>query len=139
MSKLSYERPFIQKLNTGSMNKFGTKTEFAPVTHLDGIRVSKLIEDYGSPCFVISERQIRKNVQNANKAFKQCYDIFTKNIKPFIGWNHIRVINKKEWAFCGFFAIKSWMRSKVFDYKLDFLFSGSWTFSNYWFNLKTNL
>ena len=73
MSKLSYERPFIQKLNTGSMNKFGTKTEFAPVTHLDGVRVSKLIEDYGSPCFVISERQIRKNVQNANRAFKTRY------------------------------------------------------------------
>ena len=70
MSKLSYERPFIQKLNTGSMNKFGTKTEFAPVTHLDGVAVSRLIEQYGSPCFVISERQIRKNAQNAIRAFK---------------------------------------------------------------------
>ena len=73
MSKLSYERPFIQKLNTTSMNKFGTKTEFAPVTQLDGIPVSTIIEQYGSPCFVISERQIRKNVQNANRAFKTRY------------------------------------------------------------------
>lgn len=73
MSKLQYERPFIQKLNTGSMNKFGTKTEFAPVTHLEGVAVSKLIEEYGSPCFVISERQIRKNYQNAVRAFKTRY------------------------------------------------------------------
>ena len=73
MSKLSYERPFIQKLNTTSMNKFGTKTEFAPVTQLDGIPVDTLIKEYGSPCFVISERQIRKNAQNANRAFKTRY------------------------------------------------------------------
>jgi len=70
---MPYERPFIQKLNTGSMNKFGTKTEFAPVTHLEGVAVSKIIKEYGSPCFVISERQIRKNYQNAVRAFKTRY------------------------------------------------------------------
>jgi len=70
---MPYERPFIQKLNTGSMNKFGTKTEFAPVTHLDGVAVNKIIKEYGSPCFVISERQIRKNYQNAVRAFKTRY------------------------------------------------------------------
>ncbi len=73
MIQLPYERPFIQKLNTGSMNKFGTKTEFAPVTHLESVAVSKIIEEYGSPCFVISERQIRKNYQNAVRAFKTRY------------------------------------------------------------------
>jgi diaminopimelate decarboxylase len=73
MSKLSYERPFIQKLNTGSMNKFGTKTEFSPVSQLDGVPVKKLTDEYGSPLFVISERQIRKNSQNANRAFKTRY------------------------------------------------------------------
>ncbi|NBX79485.1 MAG: diaminopimelate decarboxylase [Flavobacteriales bacterium] len=71
--QLPYERPFIQKLNTGSMNKFGTKTEFAPVTHLEGVAVSKIIKEYGSPCFVISERQIRKNYQTAVRAFKTRY------------------------------------------------------------------
>lgn len=73
MSKKSYERPVIQKLNTGIMNKFGTRTEFAPVTHLDGVAVSRLIEEYGSPVFVISERQIRRNYQQANRAFKTRY------------------------------------------------------------------
>lgn len=73
MSQLAYERPFIQKLNTGAMNKFGTRTEYAPVTHLEGVPVKRIASDYGSPCFVISERQIRKNYQDAVRAFKTRY------------------------------------------------------------------
>ncbi len=73
MAKISYERPVITKLNTGTMNKFGTRTEFAPVTHIDGVSVKKLIADYGSPCFVISERTIRNTYRNAVRAFKTRY------------------------------------------------------------------
>lgn len=73
MSKLPYERPVIQKLNTGSMNKFGTRTEYTPVTQIDGVPVKRLIADYGSPLFVISEQQIRRNYQNAVRAFKTRY------------------------------------------------------------------
>lgn len=73
MQKQKYERPFIKKLNAGLMNKFGTRTEFAPHTHIDGVAVKDLIKDYGSPLFVISEKQIRKNYQNAVRAFKTRY------------------------------------------------------------------
>ncbi len=73
MTKLSYERPVITKLNTGTMNKFGTRTEYAPVTQIDGVPVKKLIADYGSPCFVISERTIRDTYKNAVRAFKSRY------------------------------------------------------------------
>ena len=73
MAKLSYERPVIQKLNTGSMNKFGTRTEYAPVSHIEGVAVKDIIAEYGSPVFVISEPQIRKNYQNAVRAFKTRY------------------------------------------------------------------
>lgn len=73
MEKLKYERPFIKKLNAGLMNKFGTRTEYAPHTHIDGIPVKELIAQYGSPVFVISEKQIRKNYQNAVRAFKTRY------------------------------------------------------------------
>lgn len=71
--KLKYERPFIKKLNAGLMNKFGTRTEYAPHTHIDGVAVKELIAQYGSPCFVISERTIRKTYQNAVRAFKTRY------------------------------------------------------------------
>lgn len=71
--KLKYERPAIRKMNTGLMNKFGTRTEYAPFTHIDGISVRELIANYGSPCFVISERTIRRTYQNAVRAFKTRY------------------------------------------------------------------
>jgi diaminopimelate decarboxylase len=73
MEKLKYERPFIKKLNAGLMNKFGTRTEYTPHTHIDGVPVKELIAKYGSPVFVISEKQIRKNYQNAVRAFKTRY------------------------------------------------------------------
>lgn len=71
--KQRYERPFLKKLNAGLMNKFGTKTEYAPHTHIDGVSVNELINTYGSPCFVISERSIRRNYQHAVRAFKTRY------------------------------------------------------------------
>lgn len=68
-----YERPIIRKMNTGLMNKFGTKTENEPVTHIESVTVSSMLKQYGSPLFVISENQIRRNFQNANRIFKTRY------------------------------------------------------------------
>lgn len=73
MQKLRYERPVIQKMNAGLMNKFGTRTEYEPVKQIDGVAVKSLIEKYGSPVFVISEKTIRKTYQQAVRAFKTRY------------------------------------------------------------------
>ncbi len=73
MKKLQYERPVITRLNTGVTNKFGTKTEYAPVTHVDGNLVEGLIAKYGSPLFVISEKTMRKTYKDANRAFTTRY------------------------------------------------------------------
>ncbi len=73
MQKLRYERPLIQKMNAGLMNKFGTRTEYEPVKQIDGVAVKSIIEKYGSPVFVISERTIRRTYQNAVRAFKTRY------------------------------------------------------------------
>ena len=73
MSKKQYERPFIQQLNVGTMNKFGTRTEFAPTTQIDGVPVKRIISEHGSPCFVLSERTIRKTYQDTVRAFKTRY------------------------------------------------------------------
>ena len=37
MKKLVYESPSIQKMNTGLMNKFGTRSEYEPVKQIDGV------------------------------------------------------------------------------------------------------
>lgn len=73
MEKLRYERPVIKKLETGMPNKFGLRTEYAPMTHIDGVAVKKLIEDYGSPLYVISESTIRSTYKKAKKAFTTRY------------------------------------------------------------------
>jgi diaminopimelate decarboxylase len=73
MAKKIYERPIIRPLNTGMMNKFGTRTEYMPVTHIDGVSVKSLIKQYGSPLFVFSERQMRDNIRAAKRTFETRY------------------------------------------------------------------
>ena len=73
MAKLRYERPVIKKLNTNFTNKYGTKTEYSPVTHIEGVAVKDLISKYGSPLFVISETHIRNTYKNALRAFRTRY------------------------------------------------------------------
>jgi diaminopimelate decarboxylase len=73
MDKKQYERPIIKPLNTGIMNKFGTRTEYAAMTHIDGVSVSSMIEEHGSPLFVLSERKIRENYRTAKRIFETRY------------------------------------------------------------------
>jgi len=73
MEKIRYERPFITKLETGMPNKFGTRSEYTAMTHIDGVSVKKLTEEYGSPLFVLSEKHIRDTYKKAKKAFSLRY------------------------------------------------------------------
>lgn len=70
---MKYERPVIKKMNTGLMNKFGTRTEFEPMTCIDSVPVKSLVADYGSPLFVLSEKQIRRNIKSAIRIFRTRY------------------------------------------------------------------
>ena len=54
-------------------NKFGLRTEYNPITHIDGVAVKDLIKEYSSPLFVISEQTIRKTYREAKKAFTTRY------------------------------------------------------------------
>lgn len=72
-AKKQYERPIIKSLNGGITNKFGTRTTFTPLTHIDGCSVKQLTEDYGSPLFVLSEQKIRQNYRSAKRAFETRY------------------------------------------------------------------
>lgn len=73
MNKLNYERPIITKQYSGFMNKFGGSSLTVPKTHIDNVPVKELVEAYGSPLFVISERKIRDNQRNLNRVFKTRY------------------------------------------------------------------
>ncbi|MEI7830386.1 MAG: hypothetical protein WCI31_11480 [Prolixibacteraceae bacterium] len=73
MEKLRYERPIIKKLNAGFVNKFGTQAKNEVVTNLEGVSVKELLKEYGSPLFVLSEKQIRRNFQHATRVFNTRY------------------------------------------------------------------
>jgi diaminopimelate decarboxylase len=72
-AKLTYERPVLRKLQAGMPNKFGTRTAYEPMTHIDGVPVAELAERFGSPLFVFSERRIRENYRRALRAFTLRY------------------------------------------------------------------
>jgi len=73
MEKQRYERPVIKKLESNMPNKFGMRTEYKPMTHIDNVAVKDMIDEHGSPLFVISEKTIRNNIRNARKAFETRY------------------------------------------------------------------
>jgi diaminopimelate decarboxylase len=71
--KKIYEKPIITKHHSGLMNKFGSSPITTPKTEIDGVPVKDLVEQYGSPLFVLSEKQIRSNLKNAVRIFKNRY------------------------------------------------------------------
>jgi len=71
--KIKYERPVIKRMDAGVPNKFGMRTEYMPMTHLDGVSVKSLVQEYGSPLFVLSEKTIRSTYKQAKKAFTLRY------------------------------------------------------------------
>lgn len=71
--KLRYERPILKKLETGMPNKFGMRTEYQPLTHIDNVPVAELIHLYGSPLFVLSEKTLRNTLNSAKQAFVTRY------------------------------------------------------------------
>lgn len=73
MEKKKFERPVIKKLNAGMPDKFGLKNTLEPITHIDDVPVPEIIEKYGSPVFVVSERTIRKTYKDAYRAFSTRY------------------------------------------------------------------
>ncbi len=73
MEKLKYERPVIKKINAGVPDKYGMQSKTQAVTEIDGVGVKKIIEQYGSPVFVISEKTMRKKYSEARRAFSTRY------------------------------------------------------------------
>jgi len=54
--KPRYERPVLIPHQVGLMNKFGRIRSLSPLTHIDGVSIEELVETYGSPLFVFSEK-----------------------------------------------------------------------------------
>jgi len=73
MEKIKYEKPVISKITAGMPSKFGLPAKQKVISEIDGIPVSKLMEEYGSPVFVFSEKTIRDTYNEARRAFETRY------------------------------------------------------------------
>jgi diaminopimelate decarboxylase len=73
--KKRYEKPVIQKLRTGLMNKYGGSPAYLRkiCADIDGVSVEKLVAQHGSPLFVYSERRIRQKYKSVKNSFSLRY------------------------------------------------------------------
>ncbi len=73
--KLPYEKPIIQKLQTGYMNKYGRSFAYARKVRkdIDGVLIDDLVDQFGSPLFVYSENNIRHKYRQMLNAFSTRY------------------------------------------------------------------
>ncbi len=74
--KRPYEKPVINKLKVNFMNKFGTGTFSLSKKvrkEIEGVPVEKLVEEFGSPLFVFSEKRLRQKFREVKNAFTLRY------------------------------------------------------------------
>jgi diaminopimelate decarboxylase len=70
-----WEPPLIQPHQMGDINKFGRRTHKDNISEeIFGVPVNTLVENFGSPLFVTSEKQIRDNVRKIKRAFERRYN-----------------------------------------------------------------
>lgn len=73
MTKPAYERPIFIRHTLGAMNKFGRVPSREPLTQIDGVPIPELIETYGSPLFVFSEKVMVDRFRELRDAFALRY------------------------------------------------------------------
>ncbi len=82
MIKQQFERPTITKLTPGVPSKHGVGTAIAAMPLIDGIKVDDIMNQYGSPVYIFSERTIRKGVDDLKRAFTLRYP------KTQVAWSY---------------------------------------------------
>jgi diaminopimelate decarboxylase len=71
--KKPYEKPFITRHRGGIINKFGEQPETQTCDRLEGIKVAELVEQFGSPLFVYSEKKMKEQYGRLMDAFTRRY------------------------------------------------------------------
>lgn len=73
MEKKDYVPPLMERTSSEASNKFGHGTAVRTCESIDGVSVSELITQFGSPLFVFSENTIRQRMRAARRAFEKRY------------------------------------------------------------------
>jgi len=74
MSKQPYIKPTINKIEFAMASKYGSPMKTQKIrSEIDGVKVSDLVNTFGSPIFVFSEKKIRELYSNLYSAFSSRY------------------------------------------------------------------
>lgn len=80
--KKTYIAPNIERNTAGNMNKYGAKSVVRHQDNIEGVPISGLVKDYGSPLIVLSETQMRKR-------YRRLLDVMQKNYpKVELAWSY---------------------------------------------------
>ncbi len=71
-----YQKPTIVRHSIGVTNKFGRPPAAIPTNRLEGYDVRALVDQYGSPLFVVSMRELRERYRDLDRAFRTRYPKF---------------------------------------------------------------
>lgn len=65
----SWIKPVLTPHRMGGMNKFGNARAQLHQSDVDGVDIAPLLEQFGSPLFIVSEKTLRDNVRRLKRAF----------------------------------------------------------------------
>jgi len=71
--KKTYIAPNIERNSAGNMNKYGAKSVVNFMDKIDGVSIRDMIETFGSPLIVLSEKQMRKRYRRLHDVMKMHY------------------------------------------------------------------
>ena len=71
--KKAWIKPTISPLRSGLLNKFGRARNLSWMEDIDGAPIADLLQQYGSPLFVVSEKTLRRNSERFKRAFASRY------------------------------------------------------------------
>ena len=75
--KKEWKKPSLTPHRIGSLNKFGAASGGHYQDEFEGVSVASMLEEYGSPLFVLSEKRLRNNVRKLLRAFETRYEKVT--------------------------------------------------------------
>ena len=73
MEKARYEKPVLIPHMPGQMNKFGRARVMQTMERIEGVPVAELVERYGSPLFVFSERRMVARYRELSELISRRY------------------------------------------------------------------
>ncbi|OGK10771.1 MAG: diaminopimelate decarboxylase [Candidatus Riflebacteria bacterium GWC2_50_8] len=70
---MKYEKPVITQIHIGKMNKMGQSLTNKCRSDIDGVKIDDIMDEFGSPVFIISEKVLRKKYREMKRAFTTAY------------------------------------------------------------------